>query len=79
MWILQQHKIYNFQVARSSYLCKHFFAVIDSGYREIEDLTSLSGNHSLHTINTDLFKSEIDDTPLVKKNLLFQHLSFALL
>lgn len=67
------------QVARSCYLCKHFFAVTDSGYREIADLTSLSRNHSLHTINTDLCKSETDDTTLVRKILLFQRLSFALL
>ena len=47
-------------------LCKRFFAVIDSGYREFEDLTTLYRNHSLHTINTNLFQFENDDTPLVK-------------
>ena len=35
---------------RNRSYCKHFFAVIDSGYREFEDLTTLYRNHSLHTI-----------------------------
>ena len=59
---------------RNHSLCKHFFAIIDSGYREFEDLTPLYRNHSLHTIDADLFKSENDDTPLVRKILLFQRL-----
>ena len=60
---------------RNRSLCKHFFAVIDSGYREFEDLTPLYRNHPLHTIGTDLLKSENDDTPLVRKIILFQHLT----
>ena len=34
----------------------HFFAVINSDYREFEDLTPLSRYHCLHTIDTGLFK-----------------------
>ena len=59
---------------RSRALCKHFFAVIDSDYREFEGLIPLYRNHSLHTIDTGLFKSENDDTPLVRKFILFQPL-----
>ena len=59
---------------RNRSLCKHFFAVIDSGYREFEDLTPLYINYSWHTIDTDLFNSENDDTTLERKILLFQRL-----
>ena len=55
-------------------LCSHFFAVTDSGYGEFEDLAPLHRNHSLHTIDTDLFKSENDDTSLLRKILLSQRL-----
>ena len=57
---------------RNRSLCKHFFAVIDSGYREFEDLIPLHRNHPLHTIDTNLFKPENDDTPLVRKIIFFQ-------
>ena len=59
---------------RNRSLCKHSFAVIDSGYREFEDLAPLYRNHSLHTIDTDLFKSENHGTPLVRNIILFQPL-----
>ena len=57
---------------RNCSYCKCFFAVINSGYREFEDLGPLSTNHSLHKIDTYLFKSENDVTPLVRIILLFQ-------
>ena len=57
---------------RNCTLCKSFFAVINSGYREFEDLGPLSTNHFLHTIDTYLFKSENDVTTLVRIILLFQ-------
>ena len=38
---------------RNLSLCKHVFVVIDSGYREFEDLIPLYRNHSLRTIDTD--------------------------
>ena len=59
---------------RNRSLCKHFFAVIDRGYREFEDLIPLYRNHSQRTIDTDLFKSENDDASLVRKVILFQRL-----
>ena len=57
---------------RSRSLCKHLFAVIDSGYREFEDLTPLYRNHPLDTIDTNYFQPENDDTPLARKFILFQ-------
>ena len=59
---------------RSCSLCKHIFAVINSGYTDFEDLTLLYRNRSLHTIDTDLFKSENVDTSFVRKTILFQRL-----
>ena len=48
---------------RKRSLCKLFFAITENSYTEIEDLTPIYKNHSLHTIDTDLFKSKNDDTP----------------
>ena len=59
---------------RNHSFCEHFLAVIDSGYREFEDLTPLYRNHSLHSIETDLSKSENHGTPLVRKIILLQPL-----
>ena len=45
---------------RNRSLCKHFFAVIKSGYKQFEDLTLLYKNHPLHVIDEYLLKSEND-------------------
>ena len=66
VWILELKK----PLSLSALFC---FAVIGSGYREFEDLIAIQRNHSLHTIDRDLFKSENDDIPLVRK-ILFQRL-----
>ena len=55
------------QFRRNRLLFKHFFAVIESGYRSFEDLTSLRRNHPLHIIDEYLFEQENENDYLVRK------------
>ena len=52
---------------RNRSLSKHFVAVIKSGYRSFEDLTSLYNNYPLHIIDKYLFQQENENDYLVKK------------
>ena len=49
---------------RTRLLCKHFFAIIESGSKQFSDLTILFLNHSFTNLDRDLFEdNEIDNAP----------------
>ena len=49
---------------RTRLLCKHFFAIIESGRKQFSDLTILFLNHPFTNLDRDLFEdNEIDNIP----------------
>ena len=50
--------------SRTRLLCKHFFAIIESGIKHFTDLTILFLNHPFTNLDRDLFEdNEIDNVP----------------
>ena len=52
---------------RNRSLCKHFFAVIENGYRSFKHLTPLYRNHPLHIIDKYLSQQENKNDFFVRK------------
>ena len=49
---------------RTRLLCKHFFAIIESGRKQFSDLKILFLNHTFNNFDKDLFEdNEIDNVP----------------
>ena len=44
---------------RNRTLCKHFFAVIQAGHKQFTDLSQLYLNHPLHTLDPNIFSSNV--------------------
>ena len=53
---------------RNRTLCKHFFAVIQAGHKEFTDLSQLYLNHPLHTLDPNIFSSDVPMQDLVLLN-----------